>query len=337
MELSERSWGEFRIEDIFNIDSGTRLTRHDFKIGKTPFVSATEMNNGVTSFISNMNSSYDKNVLGVNYNGSVVHNFYHPYNALFSDDVKRLKLKEIEGNEYIYLFIKAVILKQKPKYQYGYKFNASRMKAQIIKLPVNERNEPDYPFMELYMKQVEKRRIILSEIFNSSQRVSIDVPPVHGWKVVKITDLFDIIQRGKRLTKKDQKDGDVPYVSSTERNNGVDSFISNDTGVRHFKNCLTLANSGSVGATFYHPYEFVASDHVTALVNESYNSYIYLFIAKMVKNQMRGKYSFNREISDKRIKNERIMLPVTESGELDFVYMESYMKQKEYDLYKKLS
>ena len=59
----------------------------------------------------------------VNYNGSVVENFYHPYSALFSDDVKRLHLKNVEGNKYIYLFIKQCILKQKPKFEYGYKFN----------------------------------------------------------------------------------------------------------------------------------------------------------------------------------------------------------------------
>ena len=45
------------------------------------------------------------NVLGVNYNRSVVENFYHPYKAIFSDDVKRLSLKEVEGNEFLYLFI----------------------------------------------------------------------------------------------------------------------------------------------------------------------------------------------------------------------------------------
>lgn len=32
-----------------------------------------------------------------------------------------------------------------------------------------------------------------------------------------------------------------------------------------YKNCITIANSGSVGATFYHDYEFVASDHVTVM------------------------------------------------------------------------
>lgn len=47
-----------------------------------------------------------------------------------------------------------MILKQKEKYQYGYKFNGERMKKQIIKLP-SFQNQPDYDFMEQYMKRKE--------------------------------------------------------------------------------------------------------------------------------------------------------------------------------------
>ena len=46
------------------------------------------------------------------------------------------------------------------------------------------------------------------------------------WKEFKFTDIFTKIQRGKRLTKGDQIEGGIPYVSSTSINNGVDNFIS---------------------------------------------------------------------------------------------------------------
>lgn len=152
-ELNELEWKSYFIEDIFQIKSGKRLTKNDFIKGKKPFIGSTDSNNGITNYVGNKNASEDYNVLGVNYNGSVVENFYHPYKALFSDDVKRLSLKS-KGNKYIYLFIKNLILNQKVKYQYGYKFNAKRMKKQIIKLP-SINNQPDYLFMEQYMKRKE--------------------------------------------------------------------------------------------------------------------------------------------------------------------------------------
>ena len=122
--------------------------------GQIPFIGATDSNNGITNWIATPNSSLDKNVLGVNYNGSVVENFYHPYACVFSDDVKRLHLKNCTGDKHIFLFFKAVILQQKVKYTYGYKFNGQRMERQKILLPVNENGGPDYDFMEHYGKQL---------------------------------------------------------------------------------------------------------------------------------------------------------------------------------------
>lgn len=87
------------------------------------------------------------------------------------------------------------------------------------------------------------------------------------WIEFNFSQVFKKIQRGKRLTKGNQKDGLTPYVSSSAQRNGVDNFISDEEKVRKFNKCLTLANSGSVGSAFFQNYEFVASDHVTALVD----------------------------------------------------------------------
>lgn len=157
--LNQKEWREFFIEDIFNIKAGKRLTKADMKKGSMPFIGASDSNNGITNYVSNTNSSIDSNVLGVNYNGSVVENFYHPYKAIFSDDVKRLSLKELEGNEYLYLFVKTAILKQKSKFQYAYKFNESRMLRQKLLFPIDTKGKPDYDYMENYIKKLEHEKL----------------------------------------------------------------------------------------------------------------------------------------------------------------------------------
>ena len=117
----------------------------------------------------------------------------------------------------------------------------------------------------------------------------------------------------------------MPYVSSTASNNGVDDYIEATPGTRVFGNCISLANSGSVGTAFYEPFEFVASDHVTALKSEGISQYGYLFMTAMIEKQG-SNFNFNREINDARIRNMQIMLPVTDSGEPDYEYMEQYVK-----------
>lgn len=130
------------------------------------------------------------------------------------------------------------------------------------------------------------------------------------------------------MKKDDHVTGDIPYVSSTAENNGIDGFIGNHTGVRIFSNCITLANSGSVGSAFFHAYSFVGSDHVTSLERQGLDRYAYLFMLPCI-NKLSEKYSFNREINDERIAHERFLLPTTPDGAPDWAFMAAYMQRLE--------
>lgn len=146
------------------------------------------------------------------------------------------------------------------------------------------------------------------------------------WKDFPVPYVFQKIQRGKRLKKADHVSGIVPYVSSTANNNGVDGYIEAIEGTRTFENCISLANSGSVGTAFYEPFVFVASDHVTSLKRENTSQYVYLFLTAVLEQQG-SNFNFNREINDLRIRKMRIMLPVNSNDEPDYQFMEDYMKE----------
>lgn len=146
------------------------------------------------------------------------------------------------------------------------------------------------------------------------------------WKDFAVPEIFQNIQRGKRLKKAHHVAGIVPYVSSTANNNGVDAYIEATKGTRVFENCISLANSGSVGVAFYEPFAFVASDHVTSLKRENTSKYVYLFLTAVLEQQ-KSNFDFNREINDLRIKKMRVMLPVDNNDEPDYQFMEDYMKE----------
>jgi len=148
------------------------------------------------------------------------------------------------------------------------------------------------------------------------------------WEVFNIQDIFPDVSRGKRLKTDDHIEGQMAYVSSSAINNGVDNFISNTKNVRMFENCITIANSGSVGTTFFHPYRFIASDHVTKLQNVRFSKYTYLFLC-VICRKLSEKYNFNREINDDRLKRERIVVPVNTSGSPDYEFMDEYMRDVE--------
>ena len=159
LALNEKEWEPYLISDIFHILPGKRLVAADTTPGTRPFIGALDNSNGVARFVSNTNASLDRNVLGVNYNGNgMVIGFYHPYECIFSDDVKRFHLKDHKDNAYILLFMKTVILQQKSKFGYLYKFNAERMANTKIMLPIDDDGKPDYSYMEQYAKNTMLRK-----------------------------------------------------------------------------------------------------------------------------------------------------------------------------------
>lgn len=140
-------------------------------------------------------------------------------------------------------------------------------------------------------------------------------------------------ERGKRYKKADHTQGQIPYISSTALNNGIDSYVSPPNYMKIYKNKLTLANSGSVGSCFYHSYKFVSSDHCMIIwtKDKELNRYIALFLSAIFEKLTKPKYEFAKEINDNRLRVEKIPLPTNENGQIAFDFMESFISavQKE--------
>lgn len=158
LSLDEKDWAEFPLAEIFTVAAGKRLETRNKIPGNRPFIGATDNGNGITGFVGNDNSSKDRNVLGVNYNGAPCIAFYHPYECVFTDDVKRLHLINHDDTPGLLLFFVSVFAQQRIKYNYGYKFNEQRMIRQKLMLPITDSGEPDYEYMEQYAKNMMLRK-----------------------------------------------------------------------------------------------------------------------------------------------------------------------------------
>ena len=338
-KLSEVKWCPFPIEDIFTVSPGIRLTKDAMVEGNRPFIGASDSNNGITAFCGNTNKSLDSNVLGVNYNGSVVENFYHPYEAIFSDDVKRLHLKEHVGNKYIYLFIKNIILKQKEKFQYGYKFNGDRMLRTSIKLPIGSDGKPDFAFMEQYMKAIEKKLLKRYQQYltDTKRNDLIDKKSTRvgkiEWKEFSINDIFQISATKSSIDKKNLEGGcgNIPYITRTDKNNGIDSFISTQENYEvDEKNAITVGLDTQTA--FYQLSDFYTGQNIQVFRNENLNRSVALYIIPLLKMQFEKFNWGGNGATLGRLKKLCIKLPSTKEGNPDYEYMEQYMKAIEHRL-----
>ena len=347
MKITDKIWKPFPMGAIFVILPGKRLEKINMIPGSIPFVGSSDRNNGITAYCGNMNESLDANVLGLNYNGSVCEAFYHPYMCLFSDDVKRLKLAEYENNKYVLLFIGTCIKQQKVKYMYSYKFNEKRMRSQYILLPTRHTGEPDYEFMESFVKEMIAKKIKLYRDYTERQ-VKLgggggDCAKCAEWKSFSMAEIFEI-GHGFYNKKPPCAGGDIPFVGASASNNGVTGWttleeVQTYSKTGHLPNepierklfhggTIAVVNNGNPGYSYYQPSLYTSTHDVNPLTlrHRKMTPELAMFLIPMVQAQGVC-FEYSRKWRPKRMVRSRFLLPVNKRGEPDWEYMEACGRQ----------
>ena len=182
--LDTSTWKEFEYIKIFDIRKGFYNKKPERTIeGAIPFLGATEKNNGVTGYysIEDIESTsktgddnnaplsekiFPPNAVCVTNNGSVGFAYFQHKEFTCSHDVNPLYRLDGEFNVYTGLFIAAVIMKDRYRWDYGRKWRPARMEKSVISLPQNAQGLPDWDYMEQYIKSIPYGDIIPSVLNN---------------------------------------------------------------------------------------------------------------------------------------------------------------------------
>lgn len=149
-------WQGFIFTDLFEIKKGTRLTKANMTYGEINYIGATAFNNGVTAKIGNSEHIHPAGTITVCYNGSIGQTFFQTEPYWATDDVNVLYPKfKITPN--IAKYLCTIIYKLGLKYAYVDKWTAEKMSKTIIKLPATINHQPDWEYMEQYMKRLEDK------------------------------------------------------------------------------------------------------------------------------------------------------------------------------------
>ena len=156
--LSTKEWKTFFFEDIFDITKGKRLTKSEMNPGKTPYIGASDKNNGITNYIDK-DPIFDDSLITVAYDGSIGETFWQQVPFWASDAVNVLKIKGV-SNKYVAMFLIPLIKIHIFKFNYGRKWKLERMTKMDIRLPVDKEGNPDWEMMENYIKSLPYSAII---------------------------------------------------------------------------------------------------------------------------------------------------------------------------------
>ncbi|MBR3140041.1 MAG: restriction endonuclease subunit S [Methanobrevibacter sp.] len=98
-----------------------------------------------------------------------------------------------------------------------------------------------------------------------------------------------IFQKNLKILKypsEPEERGDIPFITSTSLNNGINSYVNVNKKISFDKECLTISTNGQCFDVFLQDYgKFCISSDVEILYNSNLKKYHLLFLATVIKKE----------------------------------------------------
>ncbi|MDN0193014.1 restriction endonuclease subunit S [Bacillus stercoris] len=338
--MNEIKWKDFNIggeNGLFTIESsnsGIDKNKLTSLTGETPYITRTDLNNGVNLFIGDdQKSQYKKNngnVITIGLDTQTV--FYQEKPFFTGQNIQILSHEKLTKN--IALFIIPLLKIQLKKFNWGGNgATLTRLNKTKIVLPSTAEGNPDWGYMENYSRkqqELKKQKMIkfLEKELNKIGEYELVKLNEVNWGTFSISDLF-ILKRGNQNNMSSLEEGNFPLISARKFNNGYKGFVNRNEKDSFEGKVLTINNDGDGGAgiAYYQPSEMLLDTHVTALKPiKELNEYSSLFIACSITKQ-RDKFGNGYPVSNNRLNAQQIILPLTENNQINFEFMENYIKR----------
>lgn len=328
MNLNTENWKPFKVEDLFyKLENGKA---NQSKLGEGDecfYIGAKRNDNGVM-----FRCAYDETLVQkgnciifiCNGEGSVGYANYMSMDFIGTTDIVAGYNEHL--NEYTGVFIATIASLERPKFSYGRKWKKFLKKTKLF-LPVNSYGNPDWNFMENYIKSLHYKPLTTRNKAGQAPNLN-----AQDWKKFKIGDLFTVDLAKGDIQLGEVDSGNIPLVSSGETNNGIIGYIAE---YGDGKSELFLGNQITVDMfcnAFYQPNPFFAVSHGRVnILTPKFNmtEKIAFFITTLIK-QEQYKYSYGRAVYSKCAENMEIRLPVNDRDKPDWQFMEDYIKSLPY-------
>lgn len=335
---------------MFEISTGSLLNSKELQSGNIPRISAKSDNNGVIGYYDtkyNKNARHFENFISINFFGDC---FYHPYLASIEMKVHILKLKNHIFTKRSGIFIISILHRVfKNRFTYGAQLSSSKLKNDdfYILLPIKN-GDIDFEFMESFVAELEAERVAELEAYlaaaslkdyelTTAELSALSKFENYNWGEFRIGDLFirlntkKLPYKAKNLPTNIQNEFNLPCLTSSFNNQGLNYFAPR-AGATILKNVISLPSNSDVYRGYFQSRDFtVLSDaYVIDWTNKETKHKIqsYLFsLTSINKVTDLPIYSYKNKLGGWNVvRNKLIQLPINKDGEIDFEFMNDFIK-----------
>lgn len=345
MNLNLSNWKPFQVGSIFTILNGKGITQEEIADNEGDFIAVQsgEDNNGVMGKISldyckQMQYTFsEKPCLTVARSGSAGFVSFQIHGCVVGDSAKILLLPDKVATEEVYTFLQSILTANRFKYTYGRKVTKEKYLNEWLDLPVKHNSDgtilidethkysgegfiPDWQFMEDYIKSLHHKPLTTKNKPGQAPELN-----VQDWGEFDLADLFGDCERGTRITTDDRTDGNIPFCTAGEFNEGISELIGNPEA-KIYKKALSIDMFGNC---FYHGYDFKCDDNILVITNKHINEYTGLFLSQVISAD-KYRNNYGRQYRQKDYVKHKIKLPIDADGNPDWQFMEDYIKALPY-------
>lgn len=179
--FNELKWKEFNLIDVFDVKNTHNILSNEIKkdSGSVPYLCASSVNNGVSSYISYKEELVEKgNCIFIGGKTFVVS---YQEKDFFSNDSHNLALyvKDLQPTKLNQLYLATCVYKGlSHKYTWGDSISGTKIKSDRIMLPVTPDGSPDYAFMETFISAVQKL-VIKDVVLYADKKIAATKQAVH--------------------------------------------------------------------------------------------------------------------------------------------------------------
>ena len=155
---------DFKIKELFDIHPtksyGLTNDKLFCSIGETPVVVNSSINNGIGGYVD-LPPTEKGNIITFSDTTTDSAIFYQPHDFIGYSHVQGMyPLREKVWTEKSLLYFLTLFKKcAKGRFDYATKFNRAIALEMVVKLPINNKGEIDYKYMEDYISELEEERI----------------------------------------------------------------------------------------------------------------------------------------------------------------------------------
>lgn len=347
-----KAWAykDFKIGHLFSAQTGdTDLQQKDINGKGNYFINSGVEAQGIKGKTDRKAKVFNNNTITVDFWGNTYYRDFK-YKMATHNHVFSLSGNVIK-NRNVGLYLVSTMSFMRKLFSYNNMGTWSKIKEQYIHLPITKTGDIDFAYMESRIREMEESRIREMEAYlkvsgfdncelTEEEKNAID--NMNNRKIIfksfYVTDdkkkkrtngIFDVNNAHNILQSSIVAgSGTIPYVTAGEGNNSVYAYISYDNNQIEKGNAIMIG--GKTMVITYQAEDFFSNDsHNLVLYAKDNNlrkELIQLFMVATLNKSLKPIYSWGDSISKSKIVKDKLELPVTSTGSIDYQFMEIYIR-----------